>query len=504
MSQQPNYERALQRERKARTKAEALLEDKTRELFISNQQLKNQNNNLHEKNKELNLLFTIAELGEQNSSTHDFLQQFINLLCKIYHYPVAHVYLVDNDKEEKILRTSDIYFLSNTEKHQIFIDNTQKTFFKIDEGFPGKVYKKNEAFYLENVFAEINSPRSQVGKSIGLQHALGIPILRYNETIAIAEFFCENEKINFSSPEEILTIFKTATKQLSTLLERRSSEQELRENYEKLKNMQAQLLQSSKMASIGQLAAGVAHEINNPLAFINTNFSALKKYMVNITEILDAYEKLLGQPENKDLQNKVSVLIKKSNLAFILSDLTELLDDSTDGMKRIIDIIADLKSFSRVDEAEIKEVDINDCLKSTIKMVSNEIKYKCALNLELAELPTIACYPGQLNQVFMNLLVNAGHAIEERGEINISTQKDPENITIKISDTGSGIADEHLEKLFDPFFTTKPIGTGTGLGLSISYGIIQKHGGKINVASELGQGTTFEISLPLHGVSTNS
>jgi two-component system NtrC family sensor kinase len=196
---------------------------------------------------------------------------------------------------------------------------------------------------------------------------------------------------------------------------------------------------------------------------------------------------------------EIEALKDSEDLDFLLEDIEQLLNESVDGAVRVKDIVSGLRNFARLDEAEVKEADINEGIESTLKVIWNAIKYKAEVVKELGDIPHLLCYPAQLNQVFMNLLTNAAQAMDERGEINIRTYVAHKNIFIEIKDTGKGIRPEHLDKLFDPFFTTKPVGTGTGLGLAISHGIIEKHKGKISVQSEVGKGTTFTISLPIEG-----
>jgi two-component system NtrC family sensor kinase len=272
----------------------------------------------------------------------------------------------------------------------------------------------------------------------------------------------------------------------------------LEEAYSELQHTQSQILQQEKMASIGQLAAGVAHEINNPMGFISSNLTSLGKYMEKISSFNAALMEVLqskGDPETLTVLNE---LRKKMKIDYILGDIGGLLDESRDGADRVRRIVQDLKSFSHVDETECKAFSVNECLTSTLNMARNEIKYVAEVEEELEpDLPLLNCYPQQLNQVFMNILVNAGHAIEGHGKIKIKSEHLADDIVIRISDTGKGIPSENLTRIFEPFFTTKEVGKGTGLGLSISYDIIKKHGGVMNVESEVGVGTTFIIRLPL-------
>jgi len=263
----------------------------------------------------------------------------------------------------------------------------------------------------------------------------------------------------------------------------------------KLGEAQNQLLQSEKMASIGVLAAGVAHEINNPVGFVNSNLSSLQRYLQSLIRLLDAYE--AREPHLPDAERQeLAALRKEVDADYLREDLASLLSESTDGLDRIKRIVQDMKDFSHVGGGDVLMANLETGLDSTMNVVWNEIKYKAEVVKEYGGVPEIECIPSQLNQVFMNLLVNAAHAIEERGRITVRTSYADGNVTVAVSDTGGGIAAEHLGRIFEPFFTTKPVGKGTGLGLSLSYSIVQKHGGRIEVDSEVGKGTTFRVILP--------
>ena len=253
------------------------------------------------------------------------------------------------------------------------------------------------------------------------------------------------------------------------------------------------------MASIGQLAAGVAHEINNPMGFITSNLGTLARYQQKLFEYQQTLENFLDEAGNEAIKQRAFEQRKKLKIDYLRDDIDDLLSESKEGAERVRDIVQNLKGFSRVDQAEYANVDLNDCLDKTLSIAANEIKYKAQVEKDYGALPLISCFPQQLNQVFLNLLVNAAQAIEGKGVICISTHDLGEWVQIDITDNGSGIPAENLEKIFEPFFTTKEVGKGTGLGMSISYEIIQKHGGDIQVASEVGQGTTFSITLPVIG-----
>ena len=267
----------------------------------------------------------------------------------------------------------------------------------------------------------------------------------------------------------------------------------------KLEAAQVQLLQSEKMASIGQLAAGVAHELNNPIGFVHSNLGTLENYLKDIFEIATACETAAAAAANPTDFARIDALKAEKDFDYLKTDVFQLMRESRDGLSRVKKIVQDLKDFSRVGETEWQWADIHQCLDSTLNIVWNELKYKCTVDKQYAAaLPQIRCLPSQLNQVFMNLLMNAAQAIPDKGKITISTRQTGEDaIQIAIHDSGMGIPEENLQRIFDPFFTTKPIGKGTGLGLSIVWGIVGKHHGKMDVSSTVGAGTTFTITLPV-------
>ncbi len=269
-----------------------------------------------------------------------------------------------------------------------------------------------------------------------------------------------------------------------------------------LKETQAHLLQSEKMASIGQLAAGVAHEINNPIGYINSNLTSLKNYIDNLLELVAIYEQSEAANADTEQMARIKDFKQKIDLEFLKTDVLDLLAESHEGATRVKKIVQDLKDFSHLDgNDDWQWVDLHVGLERTLNIVNNEIKYKAKVVKEFGALPEVRCLPHQLNQVFMNLLINAAHAIENEGVITLRTGTERNNAWIEISDTGKGIAPEHLSKIFDPFFTTKQVGKGTGLGLSVSYNIIKKHQGEIQLTSRIGQGTTFRIILPIAGAT---
>lgn len=300
------------------------------------------------------------------------------------------------------------------------------------------------------------------------------------------------QRIPIESTSEISVLtdaFNSMSSKVTTArkeLENKIKEMEL--TNKELQETQAQLVHSSKMVSLGQLVAGIAHELNNPIGFIYSNMTHLKEYSDKLVKLIEIAEKSPDKlPSEKE----------KAEFDYIVEDLPRLIKSCEDGARRTRDIVIGLRNFSRLDEAQVKDMSITESVKNTLDLLTGELKNRIEVKTDFASLPPVKCYVSQINQVLMNILTNAAQAIEGKGTIWIKTAKRDDFIEIKIRDSGQGIAPKNLEKIFDPFFTTKPVGQGTGLGLSISFGIIKKHGGDIKVTSELGKGTEFTITIPL-------
>jgi signal transduction histidine kinase len=261
---------------------------------------------------------------------------------------------------------------------------------------------------------------------------------------------------------------------------------------------QEKLLQSETLASIGQLAAGVAHEINNPIGYVHSNLGSLQEYLHSLFALIDAYERALRSPDPRAMIPEIDQTRSRLDIDFISRDLPQLMTESREGIERVTRIVKDLKDFSRSERDESwKLVDLHAGLESTLNIIWNELKYNTTLEKHYGTLPLVECLPSELNQVFMNILINAGQAIGERGSIRVETGHDGDEVWVEIADSGPGIPVEAQQRIFDPFFTTKPVGKGTGLGLSISYGIVAKHHGRIDVDSQIGEGSRFRIVLPV-------
>ncbi len=331
-----------------------------------------------------------------------------------------------------------------------------------------------------------------------------IPISKENGKVSqvlvvikdITEDRQKSEKIRSLNDQLILSAeqLETKNKRLKTAMAR-------------LEETQAHMLQTEKMASIGQLSAGVAHEINNPTGFVRSNLKTLDDYQKDIVALIKKYQELAGEVrsgltagmDTNQIENLLSDIASFENeieIGDILEDISDLINDCLEGTERIKKIVYDLKDFAHPGEDNLQSIDINKGLISTLNVVNNEIKYKADLETDLGDIQTVRGYPQQLNQVFMNILVNAAQAMNEKGRIRVVTRQEGDDVVVAISDTGCGIAPENLNKIFDPFYTTKEVGKGTGLGMNIAYNIIKKHHGTIQVDSELCRGTTFTIRIP--------
>jgi two-component system NtrC family sensor kinase len=306
----------------------------------------------------------------------------------------------------------------------------------------------------------------------------------------------ENKKITHAL-EHTQRLMKTEIeerKRAQVDLEREKEAQRLL--IEELAQTHVKLLQSEKLASIGQLAAGVAHEINNPIGFVYSNLGTLKKWVQQLLDAMAQHNAMFGECE-PSTRARVDAAHKEADLDYLCEDIGPLIDESIEGVSRVRRIVQDLRDFSRAGDEDWSVVNIHTGLEATLNVVRNEIKYKADLVKDYGELPLLECMASQLNQVLVNLLVNAAQAIPTRGIITICTRREGDGVSITIADTGIGMSADVKARIFDPFYTTKPVGQGTGLGLSVSYGIVEKHGGRIVVDSTPGVGSRFTVWLPI-------
>jgi two-component system NtrC family sensor kinase len=305
------------------------------------------------------------------------------------------------------------------------------------------------------------------------------------------KFESELKDLNYSLEDRV----KLRTQEI------RNKNSQLEQANQDIKEAQIKLLQSEKMATVGVLAAGVAHEINNPISFVMSNLHTLEVYGHNYRSLVTEYIILMSltDPDARQAQQlKINQLSEQYDLEFMNEDLDSLLRDSIEGTERVSDIVKGLKAFSHMDTVtDYSMCDLNECIRSTLKVVNNALKYHCEIRTEFADFPLTYCCSGQINQVLLNLMINAGHAIEGQGVITIQSRQKGDRLEVSVMDTGQGISADKLGKLFDPFYTTKPVGEGSGLGLSIAYGIAKDHQGELRVVSEPGKGSCFTLSIPI-------
>lgn len=472
-------ETAFMREQKSREKAEMIFEEKASNLFKVNAHLHEQYLNSTKSNQEIDYLLKITHLEDEHSDDNvSIIKKFLNI-SSVHLWSEAS-FAFRCDMETQKLRPVTSYFLSSDQQ-----ENTRDN---------DKIFLNESFEFLEIHFNSVNPLRyskfSQEMRRINpayshLNHSYLCP-LEVDEDEKYLIWFTFSNAIELD--EITIELVDRGITQLKSILQKGKSKKLLFENYQKLKEMKSQLVQSEKMASIGTISAGIAHEINNPLSFLLTNSEVLKEYLVTIFDYIKKLES--GIPSEEDREET------KKNIDYIINDTPMLMKESLEGIERIREIINGLRAFSRADDGELKEFDVNACIESSLRLVSNELKHKCKVRKKLESARKVKGSEGQIIQVLTNLLVNSAQAIEEYGVVEISSRDEGDNIVISIKDNGKGISKENLNKLFTPFFTTKPVGQGTGLGLSISYGIVQRHKGTINVESSVGIGTIFDIVLP--------
>ena len=369
--------------------------------------------------------------------------------------------------------------------------------------------KKDEVGVLINSFAAMRDAiGSHAERLFTANEQLHLEIVvrtQAEEMLQIQAAELEEEVVERQMVQESLQRQTVKLERLNETLEQRVQERtaelneknaEVQQAYDDLKTAQGRLLQQDKLASIGQLAAGVAHEINNPMGFITSNLGALKDYAETMTQFFSFLQAMIDKNAGEEDRRLLDQEIETQDIMSILEDIGPLIAESKEGADRVRRIVLDLKDFARAEESGFELTDLNECIRVTVNMVGNELKYVADLDLQLHEIKQICCSRHQINQVLVNLLINAGQAMETRGTITVTSRQEDEEIILTVSDTGCGMTEDICKRIFDPFFTTKKVGAGTGLGLSISYGLIKKHGGDISVESRPGEGATFTIRLP--------
>lgn len=482
-------ERALLRQKQARKQAEDLLEQKSREMYASAAEIKAK--------------YEEAELKQQQ------LSYLTGLSADIWHVDtitaIVHVYI---KRTREFLHKSECLFFQ-LDKHQ------DKVLMRFNV-YEGSGLSHDSERELKNVVEQLNGevllntieqaglesqilePELLAVANSAYSHCFAVPVFQINQSLGVACFFYRDEEIDIfklQTVESSRAMLTLAIQRKTAAASLHNRYKELKQAYEQLDDTQKQLVQSEKMASLGQLAAGVAHEINNPIGFILSNYETLADYVQSLDQLLSQFPSMLNHNDQAKVQ--LEQAWQELDIDFIREDINELLGASKGGLTRIKEIVSGLKSFSHADTQNYLAMDLNLCVEGAIQLVWNELKYNCEIERKFDKECWIKGNKGQLQQVFVNLLVNAKQAMEQGGVITITTLKKSDKVILTVADTGSGISKEDLDKLFTPFFTTKPVGVGTGLGLSISYGILQDHNAEIAVTSELEQGTEFTIGFPI-------
>ncbi len=502
-----DYEAAFQRERLARKKAEKFLEEKSRELYFTNEELRE---NIKSQNATLlqnSILLSVNRYGVEKEKLRNFFPGLIRDMLQLVEMPFGlfeHYSLGRNSQRYR----SDIIVNHDLPAAKDSPDTLQEP--AIDElvaSLSGQVMEKKQLIMIDNVLSSLDESKTGILSTLNINFIIALPVISL-ESVAGIIYLCSDSISD--EQDKIIHLYEGALKQLGMLVEHRYQEEKIKESYEELQvtnnalqTAQSQLVQSEKMASVGQLSAGIAHEINNPMGFIKSNIATLCDYVTDFEQYILLSKKLVelaGASSNDNLKvnaEEIEALSESIDLEFLLEDSASLLDESKHGIKRVIDIVSGLKRFARQSDNNKEPCNIRDNIEEALKLAHGELKYSVNVSSSFEDTSLVMVNGGEMTQVFLNMFINAGHAIKENGDIKVSTEDFNEGVKILISDNGCGMEQSVIDHIFDPFFTTKDVGVGTGLGLSISYGIIQDHGGDITVESVVGEGTTFIIWVPI-------
>ncbi|MBD2742814.1 response regulator [Coleofasciculus sp. FACHB-1120] len=440
---------------------------------------------------EIRLLLAATQAISRSEDFHSALEAILRLICQAIGWDFGESWIPS--ESSRVLECSWGWYAS-TQSLKAFRQASKKFTFAADIGLAGRIWASKQPEWIEDVSIEQNQIflRSQIASEVGLKACFGVPILVNNQVLAVLIFF---KKAKHKEQPRLIELVNAVATQLGSLIQRKALEQELTLN--------------EKMVSLGQLVAGIAHELNNPVSFIYGNLTYANQYIQDLIQLIKVYQEEYVNPTPK-----LQEIIEDIELDFLKNDIVNLMDAMHRGAERIQQLVLSLRNFSRLDEAQFKPVNIHEGIENTLVILQHRLKEtedRPAIEIikEYDDLPPIACYASQLNQVFFHLLSNAIDALEKQEnkeekpiptpQIRISTELTVANtVRIQIADNGPGIEESARSRLFDPFFTTKPVGSGTGLGLSISYQIVvQKHGGKLTCCSSPGQGADFAIEIPV-------
>lgn len=429
------------------------------------------------KEKTPTLVITDIDMPQMNG--YEFCRNLKND-DKLHSVPIILLTsLTDPSDVVRGLESGADYYLTKPYQPQDLLERVRET---LNNPPPnGRVKEPPITFFVNNEPHVLTADRRQV---------LGLLLSIYRDAV-------QRNTALINSERELTQVNEELNRQNALLDQSVKSE---RRAYDELKKTQGQLIQAEKMVGLGQLVAGIAHEINNPLSFIINNSAVMQRDLVALIQLLDLYQRLDAlAAEKPELFEALQAFSKVNDLPYIKQNLPDLLARSREGMNRILQIVTNLRDFVRLDTADFNEVDINAGIRSTIAIIRHKAEAKkIRIELDLQDLPPVSCYPAKVNQVIMNLTANAIDASPENSVITVRSRPNGDGVKVEVIDQGSGIPPEIRGEIFNPFFTTKPPGKGTGLGLSISFGIIRDHGGRIDVESEVGKGSRFMVHLPVH------
>ena len=485
------YKRSLERERKARQIAEQELEKYSRKIYQAEVLLKEQSEQVQNKQAHLNFLTSVAEDNWLSKSVDELIDKYLTRSCHFLTSTTAAYFQIEADLT--------ISKLQIARAPSIGADNQSIDWNKVNE-----ILATIDLASMRHDFFERKKGCALDLADYGLTESLWVFLLptfqgRKEESMRMGcmSFFYELKDnidlLKFETMEASHSTFSVAIERKKAEIAIKRRVHELQISHQELENIQQQLIESEKLASLGQLSAGVAHEINNPVGFVLSNINSMADYLEDIAYTLEplSNKELDGATRLKNYYQRAEEL----DVKFLLRDSQVILDSSVDGLARVKDIVADLNSFARMDSDELGEISVNEPIKGALNILNNELKYGHEVELDLAEDTVIMGNEGQLQQVFINFFMNAKHAMGETGTLTIKSFRSAQRVIVSIQDTGCGIKEEDLKEIFTPFFTTKPQGQGTGLGLSITYSILQRHHAKIDVKSEVGKGTVFILSF---------
>ncbi|MFK7885355.1 MAG: sensor histidine kinase [Gammaproteobacteria bacterium] len=462
-------------------------------------------NNLHSLDRMFLFLAEAAKHSQQDAAMHRAKIQLLTQLTQLTRAEITTDLCVGmlTDSLATLCQADHVYIYDNQLQCQLPAEGNKRL-----RDTPAVIRQAVDEKKVKVVFDETSDDIAALKQTqANIAGSLTFPIICKDEVLRVIHCYLPQEMLDYITLETI-SLVEQACHQLRIILERIKAQENLKAQHEELsrtltelKTTKAQLYQSEKLASIGELAAGIAHEINNPLAFVASNFQSLMTYVNTMADVLTEHGdflQTLKQTTSTGIDfGPIEEKQKQSDVTFILEDVDELIGDSKDGLNRIREIIDNLLSFSRKDSIEKQDYDLREGIQSTLKILHTKLKGGVVVKTDFGSTRTLVCNPGLINQVFLNMVQNAADAMNGQGEIHIRTWEESDVLRISIRDNGPGIPRDIVTRIFDPFFTTKEVGKGTGLGLSISHSIVEQHQGRIEVDSAPGKFTEFLISLPL-------